>query len=290
MSPVSKFMYLLLPALWSFGILATLITGVSSSLSRRAIDHGRIGLDFLSHKGIPPYRMVQGGVKLRILSVGDSITVGYGQGTDGHSYRLRLRENLANNQVVWAGTEMNPKGDMQDGYFAAWSGKTIQYIDNKINSSLQQQPNLILVDAGRNDMNSNLSIATEGNSPEAAILRLKSMVEKMIAMCPDATIILAMPSNVCDSKQYFRQRERIKVYSSLIAELAEEFRGQMHHVLAADFGPFRQDMLSDCVHPQDVGYLVMGDWWYDFIYQIPKGWIQEPLGSDPNRTGSSHYS
>lgn len=38
---------------------------------------------------------VQGGVKLRILGVGASITVGYGPGTDGNGYRKRLQENLA---------------------------------------------------------------------------------------------------------------------------------------------------------------------------------------------------
>lgn len=37
---------------------------------------------------------VQGGVKLRILGVGASITVGYGPGTDGNGYRKRLEENL----------------------------------------------------------------------------------------------------------------------------------------------------------------------------------------------------
>lgn len=50
--------------------------------------------DFVSFKGTPPGKVVQDGVKLRILSVGDSITVGFGRGTDGNGYRKRLGHDL----------------------------------------------------------------------------------------------------------------------------------------------------------------------------------------------------
>ena len=49
---------------------------------------------FLSFKGAPPGKAVQDGVKLRILSVGDSITVGFGKRTDGNGYRKRLGHDL----------------------------------------------------------------------------------------------------------------------------------------------------------------------------------------------------
>ena len=42
---------------------------------------------------------VHGGVKLRILGVGASITVGYGPGTDGNGYRKRLEENLGGKRL-----------------------------------------------------------------------------------------------------------------------------------------------------------------------------------------------
>jgi hypothetical protein len=50
---------------------------------------------FLTYKGTPSGKAVQGGVKLRILAVGDSITVGFGQGADGNGYREQLRNNLS---------------------------------------------------------------------------------------------------------------------------------------------------------------------------------------------------
>lgn len=56
----------------------------------------------------------------------------------------------------------------------AWSGRTIQYIHDNIDASLAQKPNLILLQAGTNDMNT-LSgpdgIAKEGNDPSAAVGR-----------------------------------------------------------------------------------------------------------------------
>ncbi|KAJ4120153.1 hypothetical protein NW768_010437 [Fusarium equiseti] len=226
---------------------------------------------------------VQGGVKLRILGVGASITVGYGPGTDGNGYRKRLQQNLGGNEVVWAGTEKNSKGDMANGYFSGWNGKTVQYINNHIDPALSQRPNLILIFAGTNDMNSNPHISKEGNDPAQVASRLKEMVEKMIYKCPDATILLGMIANTCDSKHYHDQRERTKVYRRHIADVAAGLSAKGSKVLAADFGLFEDSWLSDCVHPTHFGYQVMGDWWFDFIRQIPDGWIGKPVGPDPVR-------
>jgi lysophospholipase L1-like esterase len=125
-------------------------------------------------------------------------------------------------------------------------------------------------------MNSDHRISTAGNLPEEAANRLKSIVEKMISKCPDATIIMGMITDVCDNKRYHFQKERTKIYRGHIAELAAELNANGPHVLAADFGPFDDRLLSDCVHPTQKGYQAMGDWWYDFIHQIPEGWIKDP--------------
>jgi hypothetical protein len=68
--------------------------------------------------------------------VGASIMVGYERGEERDGYRKRLRDNLSckyqvvpqrghgtngvlANDVVWAGTERSPKGDMEDGFFVS---------------------------------------------------------------------------------------------------------------------------------------------------------------------------
>ncbi|KAJ4265043.1 hypothetical protein NW762_005286 [Fusarium torreyae] len=289
MSSIRKLALLLLPATSLFGTFASPIIGDLSGLEERVVG-GKVegndtsqGGEYLSYQGTPSGQKVQDGVKLRILPVGGSITVGFGPGTDGNGYRKRLRDDLSENEVIFAGTEQNSNGDMEDGYFAAWSGKTVKYMDDHVDPSLEQRPNPILVLAGTNDMNSNPNISTEGNDPKETTDRLRKMVEKMISKCPDATIILGMITNVCDNKEYHDQRERTKVYRGLIAELATELKADGSHVLAADFGPFKDSDLSDCVHPVQEGYQIMGDWWYDFVHQIPEGWIKKPVGADPVR-------
>ncbi|KAF5646818.1 acetylxylan esterase [Fusarium sp. NRRL 52700] len=283
-----KLTLLLLPAAALAGVIPYEITKdfanpKTGPRSKKITDTDTQGENyFLSFKGTPPGRVVQGGVKLRILSVGDSITVGFGRGTDGNGYRKRLWKDLSGNTVVWAGTEKT-EGDMKDGHFAAWSGKTVQYINDHIDPSLEQRPNLILIHAGTNDMNSNHHISTDGNHPQGTANRMRSMVEKMMHRCPDATIIVGMITDVCDKEWYHLQRERIKIYRGHVAELAAELSANGSHVLAADFGPFDDTLLSDCVHPTQKGYEVLGDWWYDFVHQIPEGWIKHPVGPDPVR-------
>ncbi|KAF4339874.1 acetylxylan esterase [Fusarium beomiforme] len=287
---IQKLALLLLPV--------TPVTGVSPHYARkdflklvtRDSDHqlyahkARDSNEFLSFKGTPPGEVVQDGVKLRVLSVGSSITVGFGPGTDGNGYRERLRDDLSENEVVWAGTENDSKADMEDGYFVSclvW--QTVKYISDHVDPSLEQRPNLILIFAGTNDMSSDPNISTEGNDPKETTDRLKSMVEKMMSQCPDASIILGMVTNVCDNEKHHDQRESIKAYRGQIADMAAELKAGGAHVLAADFGPFHDKPLSDCVHPTQEGYQIMGDWWYDFVHQIPEGWIKDPVGDDPVR-------
>ncbi|KAL4861685.1 SGNH hydrolase-type esterase domain-containing protein [Aspergillus spectabilis] len=223
---------------------------------------------------------VKPGTKLRILCVGDSITVGFlsdRNGGDGDGYRRRLRDNLSEDEVVFAGTEST--GTMTDGYFAAWSGKTIQYIADHIGPSLEQRPNIILVHAGTNDMNPNPDISTEGNDPAGAVSRLGTLVDQMIEACPDAVILVAQIINTCDENQSARTKE----YQKLIPGMVESRLEQGHHVIAVDFTGYPTSSLRDCIHPTNQGYSDFGDYWYDFVTQIPQTWIQEPEGDDPDR-------
>lgn len=96
----------------------------------------------LRYKGTRPGKAVKPGTELRVLCVGDSITVGFlsdQDGGDGNGYRLRLLDNLSReaspvpwtdrngwltglitrteDQVVYAGTESG--GTMKDGYFVS---------------------------------------------------------------------------------------------------------------------------------------------------------------------------
>lgn len=184
---------------------------------------------------------------------------------------------------------------------AAWSGKTIQYISDHIGPSLDQRPNIILLHAGKlvevtrgasakdmagtNDMNSN-GAATEGNDPSQAAQRLGNLIDKMIDACPDASILVAqiVPTIQTASESSAGQQDRTQVYDSLIPGVVASRAEAGSQILTVDFADFPRSALNNGgVHLTDDGYSLMGDWWYDFIHQIPKDWINPPVGEDPTR-------
>ncbi|OAA36563.1 lipolytic protein G-D-S-L family [Beauveria brongniartii RCEF 3172] len=241
----------------------------------------------MKFRNTPPGRRIESGVELRILPVGDSITVGFGSeiGGDGNGYRRQLRDDLSENKVVFAGTET--AGTMDDGYFAAWNGKTIQFIANHIGPSLDQRPNVALVAAGTNDMNPNHAVSTEGNDPAQAADRLGKLIDRIVGKCPDATVLVAMIIDTCDQSQ----EPQTLQFQKLIPGIVQKRRDAGHHVLAVDFTTFvpkhGNEILRDCIHPTNRGYKIMGDYWYDFMTQIPRGWIRAPVGKDPSRPALS---
>ncbi|KAF5619593.1 lipolytic G-D-S-L family [Fusarium tjaetaba] len=233
----------------------------------------------LKYKETEPGEAVNKGTELRILPVGDSITVGYlsdRKGGDGNGYRGQLKKDLSGDKVVFAGTESS--GTMTDGNYAAWSGKTIQYISDHVDPSLKQRPNIILLAAGTNDMNPNHGISKEGNDPKGAADRLGKLIDKMVKACPDATILVAMIINTCDEKQSPATKE----FQKLVPGVVKSRHDDGKHVLAVDFTTFKTSDLQDCIHPTNDGYKLMGDYWYSFIHQIPSSWIKKPVGPDPN--------
>lgn len=237
----------------------------------------------LEYKKAASYKKVQDGRKLRILLLGDSITVGflsdenYG---DGDGYRRELKKKLSKNTVVFAGNVKS--GTMKGGYYAAWSGQTIQFISEHADEALSQRPNLVLLMAGTNDMNPNDAVSKQGHDPHEATARLGKLVDKVLLACPDATVIVAIIPGTCDSEQM----QNTAPFQKLIPDMVRVRRESGQRVLVGDFSSFGMDLLRDCIHPTNEGYRVMGDYWYDFIQQVPEDWIQEPVGDDPMRAAA----
>ncbi|KAJ4865268.1 GDSL-like lipase/Acylhydrolase family domain-containing protein [Trichoderma breve] len=275
--------------------LVTAVDGAVARYLEHQVPGPQVGKDVSRPPAIPLRltntalgKPIKPGTELRILAVGDSITYGFlsdQNGGDGNGYRLRVRQYLSKDKVVYAGTETSPTGNMTDGYFAAWNGKTIQYIAGHVGPSLEQRPNIILLHAGTNDMNPNSAISTEGHDPVAASERLGSLIDKMTAACPDAVILVAMIIGTCNAEQSLQT----KVFQSLVPKVVAPRVQAGKHVLAVDFSTFGLGNLRDCIHPTNQGYHMVGYYWYDFIAQIPQDWITAPVGKDPKREESSSW-
>ncbi|UPK97767.1 hypothetical protein LCI18_008702 [Fusarium solani-melongenae] len=267
--------------IWLCVTIAQVIASSEIRVKQETLSVGNFSYyDVLNYTATEPGRPVKPGTKLRILCAGDSITSGLKSeqdGGDGDGYRRQLQKDLSEDEVVFAGTVEG--GTMTDGYFAAWPGKTIQVISDRIGPSLDQRPNIILLHAGTNDMNSR-SRLTQAETPADAAERLGRLIDKMIKACPDAVILVAVIVGTCDTTKIAKTPE----YQALIPGVVQERRQAGHHVLAVDFSTFPIQDLRDCIHPTNEGYRLFGAYWYDFVTQIPSSWIKEPVGDDPQRS------
>jgi hypothetical protein len=144
-------------------------------------------------------------------------------------------------------------------------------------TSLLSQPNIVLLHAGTNDVNPNLSIATEGNDPNGVADRLGQLIDRIIISCPGATVLVAIPISTCDHNH----QAIMAVFQSLIPSIVQPRRNAGKKVIAVDFSSFSTSLLRDCIHPSEEGYRAMGDLWYQLIMQIPTDWIEQPLGGEP---------
>ncbi|ETS01590.1 hypothetical protein M419DRAFT_35989 [Trichoderma reesei RUT C-30] len=74
------------------------------------------------------------------------------------------------------------------------------------------------------------------------------------------------------------QSGRTEQYQAMIPDMVQQRRDRGQRILAVDFTSFPTSLLRDCIHPTNEGYKKFGDYWYDFITQIPREWINRPAG------------
>jgi len=202
---------------------------------------------------------------MKILPLGNSITYGY-QSTDGNGYRKHLLDKITTNGTAqYIGSVRS--GNMTDNHNEGHPGATITQISAFSVISLALRPNLILLMAGTNDMNLNLSLG----APE----RLANLVDMCSIACPDALILLAQltPAGTADVEA------RIQQFNPSVASLATSREQKGMKILAVDMPNFVTPAdLKDELHPNDIGYAKMADAWYQGIQQAAsRGWLTPPM-------------
>lgn len=205
------------------------------------------------------------GLNLRILPLGDSITFGIGS-SDGNSYRGDLQKELAGNNVTFIGTQKS--GKMANNAHEGHSGWLISMIAGAAKNALPMRPNVVLLDAGGNDM-------LWGPDPADAPTRLGSLIDQIVVACPDAALLVAnlLPTWVADAEK------RMQVFNAAVPGVIAQRAQAGKHVLEVDMAaPLTTKDLSDGVHPNDVGYQKMADAWYAGIVKAnANGWIKDPV-------------
>lgn len=225
-----------------------------------------ISFDNLVHR--PMERsIVAAGKELRVLSLGDSITFGL-KSTAGNGYRQPLQKKMAGSDLNFIGSVHF--GTMQDNANEGYPGAVIDEIADHVreSKSLSEQPNLVLLMAGTNDLFYN----PPPQPREEATQRLDSLIDECLAASPKAVILVAQLI-VCGDPEV---EARHVPFNEQVADITEARAARGQHVMAVDFSSIQTDDLDDGVHPTDEGYRKMGDIWFDAIKEADRrGWIQD---------------
>ncbi|KAG4033696.1 hypothetical protein MFRU_004g02000 [Monilinia fructicola] len=210
------------------------------------------------------------GKTLRIQPLGNSITYGY-LSSDGNGYRLGLLDLLtsAGNKVQYVGSVK--AGNMSDNSNEGHPGAVISQIAEYANLSLPEDPNLVLLMAGTNDMNDFLNIST---APD----RLSGLIDEITSAVPNVTVIVAQltpaaNTTVDDAMVMFNSKIPGIVASKVAAGQKVSTVKMMDYVTVND--------LVDGLHPTDYGYQQMAKAWFAGIQKVQKkGWIGPPISTN----------
>ncbi len=215
----------------------------------------------------------QTNTNLRLMPLGDSITWGT-ESTTQNGYRGPLSIALSSQVAAqdFVGTQIN--GTMSDPDNEGHPGYKISDIAALTNASLNTyKPNVVLLDAGINDLGQNYQIST-------APSRLASLIDQILAAEPDATVLVAQLIINADPTL---ESER-ETFNSQLPAIVQARASAGKHVALVDMSALTTADLSGTLHPNDTGYQLMANAWDASIQQaIANRWVADPVSGSASR-------
>ena len=196
------------------------------------------------------------GQTCRISPLGDSITEGINM---PGAYRIELFRlaTEAGKDITFVGTRSNGPNEQIAGKpfpkaHEGTSGISIEGLQSVVEGGAltrdDVQPNIILLHIGTNNM--------YGSHPAQPAELLPSLLDEIIAACPDALLVVAqiIPYNGVES------------YNAAIPEIVQQKAQAGAHIMMVDqYTDFPNSELADGVHPNEAGYERMARVWYDAV-------------------------
>ena len=203
---------------------------------------------------------------LRILPLGDSITFGYGS-TDENGYRSYLAQSLEGFNVDYIG-EMHT-GNMVDNHSEGRPGERINETISYSAAALAQQPNVIILHVGSNDL-------VWDDDTINAPARLLVVLERVFEDCPKALVLLSElgPS----TNDYYSAR--MDAFNRMLPRLEGRFASLGYRIMTVDAPAYINPStdLFDDIHPNNAGYQKMARSYAEAISQaISRDMIIDPI-------------
>ncbi|MFZ1793649.1 MAG: NPCBM/NEW2 domain-containing protein [Anaerolineae bacterium] len=213
------------------------------------------------------------GRPVRIMALGDSITMGGGGSTSLGGYRGWLQNSLNAGLCSYdfVGSQTYYSSGLADKNHEGYSGFTIDKLKSVVNYEVSAfWPDVILLHAGTNDLLPTWS-CNSGNAgncgvPYSAIhpeISLTQLISNIFTIKPDTAIyvakIIPMLSPAYNSAS-------VITYNSYIPGIVSQFQAQGRRIYLVDqysaLYPYTSTDYSDSAHPNDQGYTKMAAAWY----------------------------
>ena len=214
------------------------------------------------------------GTACAVLPLGDSITEGCCTAPMG-GYRIELfRQSVLNGKnLTFVGSATNGPSTVQNRTFPqhheGHGGYTIDTLGGKngISGQITDQalsnyhPNIVLLKIGTNDINSSIDIA---NAPT----RLGKLIDEITTNAPSALLVVSSIIPTADNNT----NQQVQTYNAAIPGLVKTRAAAGKHVVFLDnYAAFAKNanyataLMADGLHPNDAGYVILGQSFYGAI-------------------------
>lgn len=215
---------------------------------------------------------------VRLMPMGDSITVGYNIST-GAGYRGFLWADLVNDvdSLNFVGSRRDGNiGDPDNEGHSGWFISDIASIATGVLTTYR--PNIVTLDIGTNDTNGNRDVA---NAPA----RLGALIDQIFAAAPDTTLLVGtlIPAANADSAA------RMVTYNARLRDVVQARANAGKHIAVVDMSAATKADLQDGLHPNDTGYRKMADAWSTGVKRaIQLGWVKDPVSVGGQPSNGAH--
>mgnify|MGYP001827783182 CR=1 FL=1 len=207
---------------------------------------------------------------VRILPLGDSLTVGFGTAAEGPGteggYRRRLARLLNEAGVFFdfVGSQTNGPAALGDKDHEGYNGYAVAQVAQKAIPALETyQPDLILLLAGSNDQ---ITFVPPTQPPEDAAADLEQLIEQLDRESPGVQIIVGKVVPLVHNDSGVRR------YNELLEPLFErQIERGVRLQLVDMYAIGEANLAIDGMHPTQAGYDMMADIWFPAVMAAVAG-------------------
>jgi lysophospholipase L1-like esterase len=206
--------------------------------------------------------VVTNGRALRIMPLGDSLTVGFTNFPGG--YRIELLRLLTNAgfQVDFVGSQTNGPPELSDPAHEGHNGYRIEQIANEFNGWFASaQPDVILLMIGANDVIQSFDLP---NAPA----RLGSLIDQITSNAPNAHLVVATTTPL---RQLELFRGILDYNATVPGVVAPRIAAGKRVSFVDMYKAYPVTDLEDGIHPGAAGYAKMADYWFGVLSPLLGG-------------------